>query len=409
MDNKTIFHKKVICQCLSTLPMEDSTPLDYRMKKLKTDALVKIFVAAQLGEWESYADMEEKIRANKALREFLDLPSISGSQLSRRINILPTEWVQEIFHLLIGKVYSLTKNSTGLGDGVGRLRIVDATHIKLPAQLCEWAYVSKNWSVVKMHTRLVVTSADTVFPDRILPSTGTISDHDGAEVLVEEADATYVMDRGYVNYKKMNQWMKNKIDFVVRLKEKNHITVLEENDLSTDSESMILRDFEAQIGLSTYRVKEPLRVVEYQDEKQRVYRVATTRRDLTALQIAEIYHHRWTIELFFKWIKQHLRFVTIHSTKPQGIWNQMFLALMAYGAALLVKLETQTQKSIFQVLRLLRTYADKSWKAFLKELNHKPTRTSKGRKRVPKNKDPVNPFVGTVAKVTWRHKWLKKK
>jgi hypothetical protein len=63
---------------------------------------------------------------------------------------------------------------------------------------------------------------------------------------------------------------------------------------------MILRDAEVQLGQYTYRVKQPLRLVDYQDEQQRVYRIVTTRRDLTAVQIAEIYHHHWAIELFFK-------------------------------------------------------------------------------------------------------------
>lgn len=410
MDNKTIWHKKVICQCLSLLPLEGSPFLDYRMKKLSTESLIKIFVAAQLDDWNSYADMEEKLRAHKKLREFLDLSSISGSQLSRRLNDLPTEWIQEIFGRVIAKVYTLTNDSPGLDGGIGKLRIIDATHIKLPAGLCDWAFVSKEWTVVKMHTRLVVTSADTVFPDRILPSTGTIGDPEGSDVLIEESDATYVMDRGYISFKRINQWLnmgEKGVDFVIRLKDNHNITVIKENDLPGDP--IILKDAEIQLGQSTYRVKKPLRLVEYKDEKGQTYRIATTRRDLTAVQIAEIYHHRWAIETFFKWIKQHLRLIKIHSTKPQGIWNQMFLALMAYGAALIVKLETKTRKSIFEALRLIRTYADKGWNAFLKELNRKPTRTSKGRQKVPKNKEPVYPFVGTVAKVTWRHKWLKKK
>lgn len=87
------------------------------------------------------------------------------------------------------------------------------------------------------------------------------------------------------------------IDFVIRLKDNHNITVIKENELPDDP--MILKDAEVQLGQSTYRVKKPLRLVEYQDEQQRVYRIATTRRDLTAVQIAEIYHYRRAIEIFF--------------------------------------------------------------------------------------------------------------
>lgn len=86
----------------------------------------------------------------------------------------------------MAQIYCLTKDSPGLEGGIGPLRIIGDTHSKLPAQLCDWAFVSKEWTVVKMHTRLVVASADTVFPDRILPSTGTIGDPEGSDVLIED-------------------------------------------------------------------------------------------------------------------------------------------------------------------------------------------------------------------------------
>ncbi len=88
MNKNNIIHQSVIRQCLSLLPTETfSCPLlNYDQKKLTADSLIKIFVAAQLGKWESYADIEEKLRADKELLKSLNLESISGSQLSRRIN-----------------------------------------------------------------------------------------------------------------------------------------------------------------------------------------------------------------------------------------------------------------------------------------------------------------------------------
>ncbi|TYR76204.1 transposase, partial [Rossellomorea vietnamensis] len=84
----------------------------------------------------------------------------------------------------------------------------------------------------------------------------------------------------------------------------------------------ILRD--AKVILGAEKKMRPVRLVEYQDSEGKTYKVATTRWDLSAIEIAEIYKNRWIIELFFKWIKQSLRFVKVWSTKPQGIWNQMF-------------------------------------------------------------------------------------
>jgi hypothetical protein len=93
----------VIRQCLSLLPTKKlSSPL-YDMKKLSTDALIKIFVAAQLDKWESYSTFEVKLGANKDLMGYLGLESISGSQLSRRINDLDTSILQSLFLTLVNQ------------------------------------------------------------------------------------------------------------------------------------------------------------------------------------------------------------------------------------------------------------------------------------------------------------------
>ena len=92
--------------------MEDfECPLmDYGYYKLTTKSLLKIFVAAQLDQWESYGDMEEKLRAHSKLRKELDITGISGSQLSCRINSLPTKWVQKLFVKVVQKVEEDTLN-----------------------------------------------------------------------------------------------------------------------------------------------------------------------------------------------------------------------------------------------------------------------------------------------------------
>jgi hypothetical protein len=67
------------------------------------------------------------------------------------------------------------------------------------------------------------------------------------------------------------------------------------------------------------------------------------------------------IELFFKWVKQHLRYVKVWSTNPQGLWNQMFLVLIAFGLAQLLRLKKEIKKKPYELLRLIRTFFEKSW------------------------------------------------
>ncbi|WP_033826646.1 IS4 family transposase [Bacillus andreraoultii] len=394
MSKKSIGHKKVICQCLSILPTDEfACPLlNYDYDKLSVDSLLKIFVAAQIGKWESYADIEEKIRSDKKLREALNLPSISGSQLSRRINELPTEIAQSFFLKVVYILRDLTKNYKGIDSTIGKLSIVDSTHIKLPPQLCDWAYVTKGWNVVKMHTRLVVLSENVSFPDKILPSTGNVSDFESTDVLIEKSDTTYVMDRGYPSNKNLNDWLEQEIHFVVRLS-KNFKFVARENYNITNS--VVQKDCKILV----YPSKRPARLVEFIDEDGKLYRLLTTRFDLTADEIMDIYRYRWMIETFFKWIKQHLRIIKIWSTKPQGMWNQMFIALAAYCLSLIVQIKSKTKKTLWGVLRALRTYMFKTWASFLKELHPKKMKTSKGRQKIPIVKEKQDIFVGTIARI----------
>ncbi|MGJ7922767.1 transposase [Neobacillus sp. LXY-4] len=133
------------------------------------------------------------------------------------------------------------------------------------------------------------------------------------------------------------------------------------------------------------------------DEQQRIYRILTTRWDLTDQEIMEIYKQRWMIELFFKWVKQHLKLTKIWSTKPQGIWNQMFLSLIAYGLSLIVKLQTKSTKTLWEFFQMLQIYLYKTWNSFIKALNRKKTKTSRGRQKIPipLEKKPI--VFGTVA------------
>ncbi|MFC4025581.1 IS4 family transposase [Oceanobacillus longus] len=392
MHSNSIGHKQLISQCLSVLPTEffSSPLLNYEYDKLSVDALMKIFVAAQLDKWESYEDMEERLRANPEFCESIHLPSISGSQLSRRINDLPTEFAQELFQKVVHIIHDLTKDYKGINSEIGRLKIIDSTHLKLPPELCDWAFVTKAWNVVKMHTRIVVVSEDISYPDKIVPSTGNVGDVETPDLLVEEDDATYLMDRGYPSVKNLMSWQEQDISFVVRITKNIRAVPIETYETNHPA---ILRDVKVKYSYAD----EPIRLVEFEDEEHRLYRLMTTRWDLSAEQIMDLYRYRWMIETFFKWIKQHLKLVKIWSTKPQGMWNQMFLALAAYGLALILQLQTKSKKKLWPFLRLMRTYMYKPYNVFMEALHREKSKTSRGRQKVPLPKKKETEFEGNIA------------
>jgi hypothetical protein len=379
----------VICKCLELLNLSDERDmiLDFRTQKLTTAKLVKLMIEAQLNQHSSYSVITEHLRSSDSLQKIIDLESISESQISRKLRVLPYQWSQSLFLQTIEKLKDLTQDYKGI-PGIGRLSIIDSTELSLPSVAGQWAYCSKTKNAVKMHTRLVVADNDTVFPDRIIASTADIADSEVVMELVVDDDAIYVMDRGYIVYKIYKTWVERNIRFVARIQKRNKTVVVRERSVAESSN--ILRDADVKVSFkeNSETIEIELRLVEFSDDQGNHYRILTNVYDLSAEQVSEMYRHRWMIELFFKWIKQHLKLVKLYSLEPEAVWTQMYLTLVAYALVLMVKLETGTSHAAWKVLQFLRIYMDKSWEAFLRALFREPTRTSKGRRKKAKKGRP---------------------
>lgn len=387
MDNDT--HDSVIRQLFSLLPEVLQRRLlffDDYAKKLTVGKAIQIFIAAQLNLWDSYGTIESQIRAHHKWQELFQLSSISGSQLSRKLDRIPTELLEWIFLQLVARMEKQTGSHHGVTRNIGKLRIIDSSGIRLPLGVGDWARVSRHEGGVKMHLRLVVSSPDTVYPDAVVPTTKNVDDRAISVDLVTASDATYVMDRGYDDYGRMDQWVESNIHFVMRMRDRALTTVVEEYPLAENSS--ITRDAKVRVGARFRSMKQMVRLIEFYDEKGRFYRLLTSRWDVAAEEIAHIYKNRWLIELYFKWIKQHLRVVKLYSYKPQAIWNQIYLSLITSLIVKCVQLSTKTSKSPWRVLQLLRTYMYHSWQAFMSELFRVPTKKSKGRRPSEKKKPP---------------------
>lgn len=379
----------VICKCLELLSLSDERHeiFDFRVHKLTTAKLVKLMLEAQLNQHRSYSVIAENLRSSDVLQEVLGLQSISESQISRKLRALPSSYSQQLFLNTTSKLQELTKNGKGIPE-IGRLSIVDSTELTLPSIAGRWAYCSRTKNAVKMHTRLVVADNNTAFPDRIIASTADVADSEVVMDLVVDDDAIYVMDRGYIVYRNFASWSEQNIRFVARIQKRNRVYILHER--AVPESSKVTRDADVRVSFRWNQQEHEvdLRLVEFSDDQGNLYRVLTNVADLSAEQISEIYRHRWMIELFFKWMKGHLKLVKLYSFEPEAIWTQMYLALTAYALVLLVKLLTGTTKTPWKVLQLLRLYMRNSWENFLQALFRQPTRTSKGRRKKAKKGRP---------------------
>lgn len=378
----SVSDKQVVRQCLSYLPLQDfiAPILDYR-KQLKTVNLLKILISGQLLDWDSLGIIESAIRSDEEYQTEFQITSINKSQLSRRINDVPVEVTQTLFAAVVHEIRKRLNLSPSRNNSKLTLAVIDSTSLRMPPVLGDWAYVTRKQNSVKVHTRLMVIDKNTAYPDKIVPSTGNISDYEGSDDLVVDPGVLYVMDRGYVCYKRMEKWATSKIDFVVRLANHHYAEVLEERKISAD-EHAVVRDAIVLLGNQPKtRMKTPLRLIEFYDDQGRFYRLVTTKHDLSAAELMDVYRNRWLVELFFKWLKQHLKFAKLYSHQPNAVWNHIFLALVAYGLSYLIKLELETKLTGWDVLKLIRLYATKRWSNFYAEVHRKPSKFSKGKQQ----------------------------
>jgi len=393
-----IHNSKVIRQCFSYLSEEDVRfPIwDHRIHKATTMRCIKLLLASQLAKWESYPQISRELRTSEVLQESLNLSSLSAAQISRRLRQLPTEMLEALFLDIMGETKRLIPIAC---SKLGPLRIIDSTRLKMPDQLAVWANKSGNTNQVRIHVRILALPRGQIVPEKVIPSTGNVGDCETMGLLVEDDGTIYVMDRGYVKYKQFDEWSANGVRFITRINEK-HCVYRTEEELQVPPDTNIVRDAIVQFGTSACRTKETLRLVEFLDDNGHKYRMATSCMDLDATEIANIYRQRWLIELFFKWMKQHLRLVKLYSYDPQGVWNQIFIALIAYAIAMHIQVKSGTKLSLWEVLQSLRSCWYKSWRLLETELHPSPTRRSRGRQKqvVPVNKEPpkLNTTVGIM-------------
>jgi hypothetical protein len=369
----------VITRCLSELNIENyRCPFhDHGAKKLLTGQTVALLIEAQLSNRDSLQDITENLKSKRQLMDFLNLKSVHASTIYRKLENLPTDYLKRLYSEVISRITRYHRDTLELPD-IGLLHIIDSSEIKLPAR-AKWAYCSTSKNGIKIHTRYALVNEKTSFADRIVSSTAAVSDQEVAINLVTDKYATYVFDRGYINYSLFYEWFQNDIPFVARVKANSKFKILSKQEVPTNSNIVV--DADVMVCVPNSDSTFQLRLVEFKDEENRKYRVVTNRWDIASTTVAEIYKLRWRIEIFFKWIKQHLKATKWFNHKPEAIWNQIYIILIAHALCEWIKILTNTSKTTWQLLKIMRHYWCDAWEEFLEVLDRPPTRQSKGRKK----------------------------
>jgi len=321
---------------------------DKYTKKLTTRAYLLLFLHAHLHEKESLRAISDSL-LDEEFQKALGLDSISASQLSRKNNAVDPTLLAHVFIHLVQQIrcHQQGSRSTGLS-----LKIIDSTTVPLCLTHYKWATFRKTKAGVKLHVRLVFMDKNTVYPEKAMVTPARVHDRTQLEVLVDEKEAMYVFDRGYVDYERFDRFCDEGLFFASRLKKNAVIRVLQTFSVSEDSP--ILSDAMVVLDTPQKRTEHVYRLIEIHDSQGHLIRIVTNRFDLSAEEIGEIYRSRWMIELFFKWLKQHVCIKTFYGTSERAVQNQIFMALIAFCLLVLVQLETCAKQSLLQLKRWLK-------------------------------------------------------
>jgi Transposase DDE domain/Domain of unknown function (DUF4372) len=233
----------------------------------------------------------------------------------------------------------------------GNVFAIDATIIDLCLSAFYWAVFRTTKGGIKLHTQI---DLKTSIPEFILFSTASVHDVNVLDVINFEANSFYIMDRGYVDYKRLYKIHTYGAFFVTRAKDNMNYRRLYSHP--KDIANGIIYDQTIMLN-NHYASKdypEKMRRIKFRDEQTgKLLIFLTDNFHLKATDIAQLYKHRWKIELFFKWIKQHLKIKSFWGQSENAVKTQVWIAVSVYVLVAIAKKHFMLKQSLYEILQIL--------------------------------------------------------
>jgi hypothetical protein len=231
------------------------------------------------------------------------------------------------------------------------LYALDSTTIDLCLSLFPWARFRKHKAAIKMHTLLDLHGN---IPTFISITDGKVHDVHILDEIMPEAGAFYVVDRGYLDFERLYFFTLSAAFFVVRTK--SNVILQRRYSHPVDKTTGVRSDHTVILtAIGSVKVyPEALRRVSYLDvETRKRFKFLTNNFTLPAITIAQIYKSRWQVELFFKWIKQHLRIKAFYGTSENAVKTQIWIAVSVYVLVAIIRKRLTLPLSLYQILQIL--------------------------------------------------------
>ena len=325
---------------------------DHKVRKLTCMDQFLAMSFAQLTYRESLRDIEVCLQANHSRLYHMGLRYVPRRSTLADANEC-RDWriYADLAQVLIRTAKTLYRN-TDIGVTLeGEIYALDSTTIDLCLSLFPWADFRRNKAAIKAHTLLNVRGDITEF---IHVSDGKLHDVNILDILPIQAGSYYVMDRGYVDYGRLYRIDQANATFVTRAKSNMQFQRRYSRDVDRTtglrSDQTILLT-----GVNTSKgYPDPLRRVSYRDQETDKRLVFLTNSfSLPALVVAQLYKLRWRVELFFKWIKQHLRIKVFYGTSANAVKTQLWIAICTYLLVAILKKKLDLPHSLYTILQFL--------------------------------------------------------
>ncbi len=326
---------------------------DRYVKRLTCRNQLSILLYAQATEKHSLRDIQTGLTIRDSTWYHLGLETAARSTLARANEKRPSQIYESLFYKLLEKCGSFSAGTAAFSFH-NDLRAIDSTTIDLCLNLFPWARFRKAKGAIKLHTSFDIRSQ---IPDLIEITDGKVGDVTAAKTfdLSQYAPGTiFVIDRGYTDYAFLRKLVKAGHHFVIRRKSNAQTLRLKEH--RPPSGKGVRKDeivgFVLPQALEDY--PDDLRLVTFHDEIHDVtYEFLTDECRLSAVNIALIYKQRWQIELFFKWIKQHLKIKTFLGTSKNAVMTQIWVAMIYFLLLAWIKFQTKFAGSLLELTRMI--------------------------------------------------------
>jgi hypothetical protein len=325
---------------------------NYKIKSFSCWDQFLCMAFAQLTYRESLRDIQACLRSAQRKTYHMGIRGkVSRNTLAHANQVRDWRIYADFAHVLISQARRLYANDSFGVELDQAVYALDSTTIDLCLSLFPWATFRKRKGAIKLHTLLDLHGS---IPSVIIITHGKVHDVTILDQLLPEAGAIYILDRGYLDFGRLYSLHQALAFFVMKAKSNFNCKRLYSQPVSKPTgvqcdQIVVLKGFYAHKDYP-----EKLRRIRYVDaETNKRFIFLTNNFVLPALTIAQLYHCRWQIELFFKWIKQHLRIKAFYGTTENAVKTQIWIAITVYVLVAIIKKQLNLELSLYTIRQIL--------------------------------------------------------